>query len=341
MAEESKPYKKIRHLVLSGGGGTGLAYYGALRESNKDGFWHIDDIQTVHGVSCGAIFLMLIVLLPQIGWDDYDDFCIKRPWETVLQFSPDRLLNAFANVGICSREDIVNAVLPLLKAADLTVDSTLKDLYELNGIETHFYATNFDAYELVDVSHKTHPEWTIIDALYSSAALPLLFRPNVVDGVRYVDGGFLCNYPLNPCLAIASDPDEIFGLNKVSPPREDNDTPDTNYSNIMEYIGDIIAKTMHKLSATPAKIRHTMNFWDGTSNILGVYSAIKTRESRATKIQEGAEAWSRFKTEIGWISSTFVTDCSIYRHNEVRVTSGPSAQDGPSKLNARTTEFST
>jgi len=297
----SKERKKIRHLVLSGGGGSGFAYYGALRESNKDGFWCIDDIQTIHGVSCGSIFMILIVCLKQIGWDDYDDFCVKRPWETVLKFSPDKLLKAFTNVGVCDRADMVNTLSPILKAADLAEDATLQQLYDLTGIETHFYATNFDTYELVDLSHKTHPEWTVVDATYSSAALPLLFRPNVVDGVHYVDGALLCNYPLNQCLEMAEDSDEIFGINKVEPPLCEEDTaPSPNYSNIMEYIADIISKTMKKLSIPPTKIRYTMNFSDGTASVLSVYDTIKTRESRAAKIQDGADAWNQFKTQIGW-----------------------------------------
>jgi predicted acylesterase/phospholipase RssA len=121
--------KTIKHIVLSGGGGTGFAYYGALRESHKDGFWNIDNIQTMHGVSCGAIFVAFISMLNQIGWDDYDDFCIKRPWESVLDFSAEKLLNAYSNVGICDRESVKNIFLPLLNAIDITIEITMRKFY--------------------------------------------------------------------------------------------------------------------------------------------------------------------------------------------------------------------
>lgn len=299
---EEKDRPKIRHIVISGGGGIGIAYYGALRESNKDGFWNIDDIQTIHGISCGAIFAVVVTCLKQIGWDDYDDFFIKRPWEQVFKISPEKLVNAFTNSGICGQEDITNAILPLLKAADLTVDSNFQQLYDLTGIEMHFYATNFNTYELVDISHKTHPDWKIVEALYSSAALPILFRPNVVDGVCYVDGGFLCNYPINQCLEMAADPDEIFGLNKIDPPVNEDDPPlpVANYANILEYVSDIVSKTMCKLSVPPKKTRYTMEFMDENDPMFGLYSAIKTRESRYAKIQEGVNAWTKFKTQIGF-----------------------------------------
>lgn len=293
LTQQPKP-KKIKHIVLSGGGGTGFAYYGVLRESYKDGFWNIGDIETIHGVSCGAFLSVFISLLKHIGWDDYDDFCVKRPWENVMDFSPEKLLNAYSNVGICDRNSIKNIILPLLSAVDLSPEVTLQDFYEFSKIETHFYTTNFNTYELADISYKTHPSWALIDALYSSCALPILFKPNVVDGVRYVDGGFLCNYPLNECLKIAEDPDEVFGMNKIDPPTKVEGV--VEYRNLIDYITDIIVKTMEKLSVGPTKIRNTVDFVDEDSDALrSVYNVIRSRETRLAKVQEGVDRWSQFK----------------------------------------------
>jgi len=288
--------KKIKHVVLSGGGGVGFAYYGALRDSHKDGFWNIDDIQTVHGVSCGAIFATFLTVLKHISWDDYDDFCVKRPWETVLDFSAEKLLNAYSNVGICDRESVKNIFLPLLSAIDLPIEITMRDFYEFSKIEAHFYTTNFNTYELVDISYKTHPDWALIDAIYSSCALPILFKPNIVDGVRYVDGGFLCNYPLNECLAIAGDADEVFGMNnRINPDQKGQEVAE--YGNLLEYITDILVKTMKKLSVEPTPIRNTIDFFDDNTDALSsTYNAIRTKETRAAKVQEGADNWNRFKT---------------------------------------------
>lgn len=296
--ETALPQKKIRHLVLSGGGGTGFAFYGALRESHKDGFWNINDIQTMHGVSGGAIFIILIATLKHIDWSDFDDFCIKRPWETVFDFSTEKMLNAYTNVGIFDRYVCLDIISPVLKAVDLPTDVNLQQFYEFTGIELHFYTTNFNTYELVDVSYKTHPEWTLVDALYCSCALPLLFRPSIVDGVCYVDGGILCNYPLNQCLQVALDPDEILGMNKGSP--VELVTPEApTYANIMEYLADIILKTTRKISIQPIKIAYTLEFCDGITNALTVFNAIKTREARAAKIQMGVEVWNQFKNQHG------------------------------------------
>jgi predicted acylesterase/phospholipase RssA len=311
--------KKIRHIVLSGGGGTGFAYYGALRESHADGFWNIDDIQTMHGVSCGALFTFMMALLKQIGWTDYDDYCIKRPWETVFGFSPDRILKAYSNIGICDRETVKTVISPILRAVDLSLNVTMQEFYDFTGIEVHFYTTSLDTYKLVDISYKTHPDWEIVDAIYSSCALPLLFRPNQINGEVYMDGGLLCNYPLQQCIAQATDPDEIFGMNKIgltssksdvsmdsfcgdydrdeSSPKKDKTK---EYTNIIDYLLDIIAKTAKQLMFETATSKYTMEIPDTITSVWEVYEVIKTKESRAAKIQYGVELWKDFRVKIGF-----------------------------------------
>ena len=317
---------KIKHVVLSGGGGTGFAFYGALRESHKDGFWNIKDIQTLHGVSCGSIFIGVIALLDHVSWEEYDDYLIKRPWETVFGFSAENLLNAYANVGICGKENIELIVGPVLRAVDLSLNITLQEFYDFTKIETHFYTTNLDKYKLVDLSYKTHPNWTLVDAIYSSCALPLLFRPNRVDGEVYVDGAFLCNYPLQHCIDQIENQDEIFGLNKTWIPENlktqrgvesSNDVQDKElfdhlhspdvpqnageYKNITEYLLDILAKTINKLIVEKTDSKYTMDIYDKETSVWELYEALKTKESRATKIQYGAQKWEEFKTKIGYV----------------------------------------
>ena len=292
--------KKIRHLVLSGGGGIIFAYYGAMRESSKAGFWNINEIQTIHGVSCGAILAAILATTKHIHWDDYDDFFIKRPWETVLDFSPKKLFNAYANTGICGKESMQNVFSPLLNAIDLPLDVTLQQFAEFVGIDVHFYATNFNTYELVDLSAKTHPEWTLIDAVYSSCALPFLFQPNIVDGVCYIDGGMLCNYPVNQCLHLVEDPDEIFGMNKIISVKSEPDTATaTTYTNLMEYVFDIVAKTARKIRIPSVQIKHTLEFLDELTTAWEVYNALKDRESRTAKVQKGVDIWTNYAATLG------------------------------------------
>ena len=308
MTESSKTQpNKIKHIVLSGGGGTGFAYYGALRESNKDGFWDINNIQTMHGISCGSIFIFILSLLRHISWEDYDDYCIKRPWETVFGFSPDKILKAYNNVGICGKETIELVIAPVLSAVDLPLNITMLTFYEFTGIEIHFYSTNLEMYKLVDISHKTHPDWTLVDAIYSSCALPLLFRPNRVNGEIYVDGGFICNFPLEQCIEQVENPDEIFGINKHGIVKESGkltgDEPKKEYDNIIDYLLDIISHISKNLTVKPVNSKYTMVISDTITSAWEVYEVVKTHESRAAKIHYGVDMWNEYKTHIGFFAN--------------------------------------
>jgi len=293
--------KKIRHIVLSGGGGIGHAFYGALRDSNRDGFWHIDDIKSMHGTSVGAVFLTATALIKHIGWDAYDDFFIKRPWESVLDFTAERILNSYSNAGIFDRRHIENIVSPVLKALDLSLNITLSEFYEFTGIDMHFYTTDLKAFDLVDISHKTHPGWKLLDAIYCSCALPILFKPCKIDGRYYADGACFCNYPITQCVEIADDPDEIFGFKKVGP--ESANHVET-YNNLAEYLSDLLEKIILRLSKKEAEIKHCIVFEDDFTSATQVYNALKTRESRTAKVQFGADLWKAFKTKIGFVPTT-------------------------------------
>lgn len=290
--------KKIRHIVLSGGGGIGNTFYGTLRESNKDGFWHVDDIQTMHGTSTGTIFMILVSTVKYIGWDIYDDFVIKRPWETVLEFKAETILNSYKNVGIFGQEPLNSMIVPILKALDLSLNVTLQEFHEFVGIELHFYATDLKRFELVDISHKTHPDWKILDAVYASCALPILFQPCKIADCYYADGALFCNYPIKQCIEMADHPDEVFGLNKVS--REETKPPE-NYGNLVEYLQDILNKTVYKLAYETVDVKHTIMFEDDLTSATQVYNAIKTKEARIAKVQMGVDAWNAFKQKIGFV----------------------------------------
>ena len=46
---EVKPEKPtIKHIVCSGGGLAGFAFYGAIKESHRQGIWQLENIQTIY-----------------------------------------------------------------------------------------------------------------------------------------------------------------------------------------------------------------------------------------------------------------------------------------------------
>jgi predicted acylesterase/phospholipase RssA len=82
----------------------------------------------------------------------------------------------------------------------IEVDVTLAAFRDTTGVDIHFFATEVDPFEVVDINAATHPEWSLVDAVYASCCVPGFFSPLVKDGRVYIDGVFLNNCPFKECL---------------------------------------------------------------------------------------------------------------------------------------------
>lgn len=292
-AESKEEKRTIKHIVLSGGGETGFAFYGALRESNKQGFWDIQHIRSIHSTSVGSIFGVCLTFSHLIGWDKLDNFIYNRPWDQVYKFGLNQIINVYSNIGVLDRKAVYDTLYPLFTAIDISMDVTMEEFYKLNGIELHLYTTEMESFQLIDVSYKTHPHWKVIDAVYASCSLPLLFKPAVIEGKSYIDGAVFCNYPLKPCMEMADHEDEIFAFRKVYPIE---DKTDPNYENLIDYINDILAKMVSKISTfshTP-DIKNCLKFLGESTSVYTVYKVMSDHETRNHTITYGTEVWNEF-----------------------------------------------
>jgi predicted acylesterase/phospholipase RssA len=203
----------IKHLVISGGGPSGLNTYGAIKYLSKNNFLDMNHIKTIYGVSIGA-FLGVILSL-KYDWDTLDDYFIKKPWNKVINFSPEIIFNAWETKGLVGDEFVKNGLESLLAAKELSIDITLKEFYEYSNIDIHMFAIdiNHQPITLTDISYKTFPDLQLIKALYMTTAIPLLFKPVIIDDKCYIDGGFITNFPLDICLKDTNcDPSEVLSF---------------------------------------------------------------------------------------------------------------------------------
>ena len=69
----------IKHIVIAGGGPTGLVSYGVLKQLNQVGFWNRKEIKTVYTSSIGGFIGVLATL--DYEWSITYDYLIERPWE--------------------------------------------------------------------------------------------------------------------------------------------------------------------------------------------------------------------------------------------------------------------
>jgi NTE family protein len=209
----------IKHIVISGGGPTGLLSYGAARYLAQQGVWSHDTIETIYGTSVGSLLGAMLCLKHE--WSTLDDYLIKRPWEKVIADSLE-MFELFSCKGMAKLKLIDDIMQPLLESKDLTLGITLREFHEHSRIALNVFTVDLNTFKLVQLSHATHPTLPLMDAIKMSSCVPVLFQPIVRDGCCYIDGGIIVNYPLRECLEDTQcSPDEVLGLcNRWSNPNE-------------------------------------------------------------------------------------------------------------------------
>jgi predicted acylesterase/phospholipase RssA len=285
----------IEHLVLSGGGIWGFSCYGALRESAKSQFWNISNIKSIYATSVGSMIAILLAL--KYDWDTIDDFLIKRPWNQVFQFNFYSIFSAVDKRGIFEPPCMYDTFEPLFRGKDISLDITMKEFYEWTGIDIHCFSTEIngdDKMILVDFSHSTHPDWKVLDAVYCSSCLPILFSPFLCDEKCYIDGGIACNYPLSQCIETQCpiNIDSVFGIKKsYSKKRENINTK----SSIFDYLLFFFTKSISLMDIKNTAVKNQMEIKANATNLYDVFIATSSMEERMKLVEYGAESWREYE----------------------------------------------
>lgn len=238
----------IKNLVISGGGIAGFAFYGALKQLSINGIWNINNIENIYATSIGTVISVMLSL--KYSWEELDDFIILRPWHRVFKFDFTMVLNAIENRGIFNNEIMKEILKPLLLGKELDIDISLKTFYEKTGINIHFICTNLYSMNSVNISHKTHPDWQLVDAIYCSCSLPICFSPYLYENTYLCDGGFVDNYPIDICLKDGHKEYETIGIGfyiVTDDEKSDNEINNDNF-NLFDYILTLIMNLIRKIN---------------------------------------------------------------------------------------------
>ena len=277
-----------KHIVIPSGVMYGFAYYGALREAHRRGLWTLDSLTSIYATSAGALVAVLIAL--GYDWTTSDKYVIDRPWHHIFKFTVDIVMRSFSQLGLFGKEAIADILIPLLEGKDLSRHVTLREFYEATHIELHLFVTELTTFRMVDVSHTTHPDWLLVDAVAASAAAPIVLRPVVIAGATYVDGAVFANTPLQPLLDARPDidPDEILVLNPTRP----IDTKKTSYDGLLDYLTDFLFKCMSLLMNSQLRhdapvIRHNVAIDTTLINQFDMHPVVTSTEKRRMLIAHG------------------------------------------------------
>ena len=205
-----RPYKI--GLALSGGGARGFAHLGALYALEELGIHP----GIVAGVSAGSIAAAL-----------YGSG--MKPMEIMRSFMKARFWD-FCEIGVPSGGFFT------MKGFHSFIEGNLKvKRLEECPVPTVICATDLDSCKAV--------QWRggdIAERVMASCSMPVVFKPVVIGGSRYVDGGVLHNLP---AWAIRNDVSHLIGIN-VSPQIK----PGRSSGNIV----DVAMRSFHLMSRNNA-----------------------------------------------------------------------------------------
>lgn len=280
----------IKHIVISGGGHYGLTMYGILKESHKKGFWKYENIETLYGTSIGSFICLLITL--QYDWETLDKYFIDRPWDKVFNFDIHTIFEAFDNQGIFNQTTMNHLISPLFLGKDIPLDITLKEYYERTQIELYITTSEVVSFELNVLSHKTHPDWKLLDAIYASCTIPIIFKPIITDDACYIDGGLFSSYPLNICRSNVSNTDEIMAIRKSSGFTRE---PIDKNANLFDIIKNILQNVMKNFNNIPYNtIKNEIQIYGGPISFEGIIRFSTSKEERINMIEEGVSLFNDF-----------------------------------------------
>jgi predicted acylesterase/phospholipase RssA len=170
----------------------------------------------------------------------------------------------------------------------------MKEFYEITNIDLHFFSTeiNDKKFTKVNFSHSTHPNWKLLDVVYCSSCLPILFSPYLDEDKCYIDGGILNNYPLQNCLNVVENHDEIFGIKKTYFDRKKSvDSKSSLFDYLLYVISKIVTVNDGETNIT---IKNQLEIMADATNLYDVYSATSSVDERTKLIKYGAESWEKY-----------------------------------------------
>lgn len=267
---------------MEGGGVRGLAYAGALEVLEKKNI--LENIENVAGSSAGAIAGLMVAL-------NYNSFEI----DSVLQglkiqefndgkFFAGEIRRIKNEYGVFKGDKFDNWLGNLIANKTGNADITFAGLNELHltnkGFRNFFCTgTNVSQQRFEILSYKTSPQMKLRTAVHISSTIPFYFVPVAINKMwnevsledtsqssdLYVDGGMLCNFPINlfdSCIS-GGDPfncsnlvynSETLGLKLERGAQveqfEKNNTAIAPYkiNSIQQYFGAVMNLMMEKLN---------------------------------------------------------------------------------------------
>ena len=189
----SVPYT---HIVLSGGGMTGLAYIGVYRYLIQ---YHLfEHVHHIVGCSIGAIFAFLFAL--NLTVEDFERYVYDYILNSkAMEFQVDHLFQFLEKNGMFSMNNILNMFMKMLNEIGIEHPDqmTFQDFSKYTGKNIYIATTCVNTRMCKIFSNIDTPNELILPAVCASCSIPFLFEPISIQDALYVDGGTVNNLPMD------------------------------------------------------------------------------------------------------------------------------------------------
>jgi predicted acylesterase/phospholipase RssA len=180
---------EIRNIVFSGGGITGLAYFGVIGALEEKG--QLDGIRQIAGCSSGALTGLLLALRYT-----YEELKIVSKYFDYREMLDIQILGLVENLGIETGRRFMRFIGKLMEHKIGVRDVTFRDLYAITGRRLIIAASCVDTDQPCYFSVDSHPNMSVMLALRMSIAIPGVFTAVRHDGKVWVDGGVHDHFPV-------------------------------------------------------------------------------------------------------------------------------------------------
>ena len=198
------------------------------------------------------------------------------------------IVNSIYNGGIFDKQILEKILEPILRSNDIDLNINLEDFVKITSVEIYFTAVKYDTFNIEIINSKTHPKWKLIDAIYSSCCLPLLFKPFEHDSTHFLDGGIISNYPVDIANKTNGNLEKTLGIcsSLSNPPNMCYNT--MTKMKLFDYIFNLIWKLWAKNTNTekfrcdlPYEIIVDTECYDG------IYKTVEFEEERTNMYNKG------------------------------------------------------
>jgi len=190
-----KKTKKIKSLVLSGGGFKGITYIGLIRYLEENNLF--SSIETFVGTSAGSIICCFLSL----GYNSKElEQITKLIFPKFYQYQTitiDAIINILNTYGLEEGQKINQLYKRLFIKKGFSPFITFKELFLKTKKKLIMTATNLNKQKGININYETFPNLMVIKGLEMSTRIPVLFNPIIYKNDYIVDGGITNNFAIN------------------------------------------------------------------------------------------------------------------------------------------------